>query len=125
MKLNYDKTVYSDWRTRDILTYGFDEIKKLLQYLYMSENHKIVYNNGLCDLEMTMTPGMCLMIRNMNFPDFPPTHKEINLSEMMAIIEILEKTPATEFPNAFKNRWEEVKSICAANMLQNEKYDKR
>lgn len=117
----YDRTVYQDFRTRDILVDGFDDIKKLLQYLYMSEDHKVVCNNGICDLEFSMTPGMAIMVRNMNFPDLPPTYRELNLAEMLGIIEMLEEMPPTEFPGSFKNRWEEVNTICVANMLQNEK----
>lgn len=117
----YDRTVYQNFRSRDILVDGFDDIKKLLQYLYMSKDHKIVCNNGICDLEFSMTPGMTIMVRNMNFPDLPPTHREIDLAEMLGIIEMLEEMLPTEFPDSFKNRWDEVKTICAANMLQNKK----
>ncbi len=114
----YDRAVYSSFRTRDILTRGFDEIQILLRYLYMNEDHAIVFDNGLCKLEIKMTPSMDLTARNLNFPDFPATHRAIELPELLGIIEQLEETPAVEYPDSFANRWEEVKTICASTMVQ-------
>lgn len=58
-------------RTNDILLDGFNDIRTLQRYLYMS-------------------------------------------------IDQLKENPATEYPNSFKNRWDEIVSITSANVAQNE-----
>ena len=39
---------------------------------------------------------------------------------MLGIIDQLKENPATEYPNSFKNRWDEIVSITSANVAQNE-----
>lgn len=38
----------------------------------------------------------------------------------LGIIDQLKENPATEYPNSFKNRWDEIVSITSANVAQNE-----
>lgn len=115
----YDREVYRKFRSKDILLHGFDEITILLQYLYMSEEHFVVADNGLCKLEIRMNPAMQLTAKNLNFPDVPASTRDIVLPELLGIIEQLEEAPAVEFPQRFQNRWEEIKTICAGNLVNN------
>lgn len=115
----YDREVYRKFRSKDILAHGFDEITILLRYLYMSEEHFVVVDNGLCKLEIRMTPSMQLTAKNLNFPDVPASTRDIVLPELLGIIEQLEEAPAVEFPQRFQNRWEEIKTICADNLVNN------
>lgn len=117
----YDREVYRNFRSKDILVHGFDEITILLRYLYMSEEHFVVVDNGLCKLEIRMNPSMQLTAKNLNFPNVPASTRDIVLSELLGIIEQLEEAPATEFPKSFSNRWEEVKTICLGNLVHNHK----
>ena len=116
---NYDREVYSNFRSKDILMHGFDEIKILLQYLYMSEEHFVVVDNSICKLEIRMSPSMQLTAKNLNFPNIPASARDIVLPELLGIIEQLEETPAAEYPKSFQNRWEEIKTICADNLVNN------
>ena len=109
-------------RTKDVLLDNFEDVKTLCQYLYMSEEHKVVIRNNIgVPLEIYMTEECEIMCQNLNFPDTPPFNWESQSSPrtLMSIIEVLKKEPAVELPNSFKNRWEEVKNITAANVAQN------
>lgn len=119
VKENCERQVYSQFRTNDILVHGFDEVLTLVRYLYMNEEHHVVVDNGLCKMELTMTPSLKLMARNLNFPDLPAMNRPFEWTEMLAAIEQLKLAPAVEYPDCFKNRWEEVQSICAHNMTLN------
>lgn len=74
-------------RTNDILLDGFNDIRTLQRYLYMSDEHYIEIENVI---------GVKLRIR------------------------MGENLHSTEYPNSFKNRWDEIVSITSANVAQNE-----
>ena len=59
--------------------------------------------------------------RNLNFPDVPPMdwRSESHPSNLIGIIYELKKEPAKEFPERFKNRWEEIKTITLTNISLN------
>ena len=91
------------------------DISILLQYLYMDENNKITFNNGIADMQIRMTDKLGVLSKNLNFPDIP----EQNYSEMMfpanlvGIIDVLKEQKPEEIKNCFKNRWEEIKAVVA------------
>lgn len=113
-------------RTKDILLNDFDEAKILYQYLYMSPSHKIRINNGLCDLDISMTDNFGFRAVNLNFPDNPPLdYTEImTLAQTLGIIEYLKSQPAVEYVGSFKSRWDEIKTITETNVGLNKFYDK-
>lgn len=119
---SYDRTVFTNFRSRDILTKGIDEISTLLRYLYMDEAHSIVVNNGICDLRIRMTASMDILAQNLQFPSCPEMHKTLDMSELLAFIDYLETQPAQEYPTSFPNRWEEVKAITETNVGLNRKH---
>lgn len=106
-------------RTNDVLLDGFGDIKVLFQYLYMSEEHSITVNNGVCDLNLSMDENLRIWQKNMNFPDLDSAVREIQLAEMLAIVEQL-KEQKPQVYKRFVNRWEEIKQITTINVAQND-----
>ncbi len=112
-------------RTKDTL-FDFDKVTLLLQYLYMDENHKIIIHNAInVPLELYMILGedgsIHIMCRNLNFPDVPPMlyDSDCHPETLIRIVYQLMREEAVEFPNRFKNRWEEIETITRANLSLN------
>lgn len=107
-------------RTIDTL-FELEEITILYQYLYMDENHSIIVDNKLTQLQIRMNEHCYFTSKNLKFPDVP----EMNYTDMMTIpnmlgiIDQLKQVPAVEFPKYFANRWEEIKTITNTNVAQN------
>ena len=93
----------------------------LLQYLYMSEKHSITFNNGVADLTLRMDENLNILCQNMNFPDFPETYWNDNMSpsNCLDIMHALKQMPAIEHKQNFGNRWEEIRTITKMNLVQN------
>lgn len=111
-------------RTRDILLDGFEDIRILQQYLYMSEEHFIEIENSIgVKLQIRMGENLHYYCKNMNFPDLPDMcwSESMTNETMLAIIEQLKEGKAVEFPERFKSRWEELKTITLMNLCQNER----
>lgn len=107
-------------RTKDTLK-EFEEVKIFFEYLYMSDEHRITFFNGITNLQLRMTDNINTLCKNMSFPDSPEMYwdSEMNPSTILAIIEILRKQPAEEFPKSFKSRWEEIRTITQSNVYLN------
>lgn len=113
--------------------FAFEEIPILLQYLYMSENHKILIHNCInVPLELYMVEDKengCveIMSRNLNFPDLPPRRfsEECHPETLLSIIHRLKEDKAVEYPDRFSNRWEEISDITKMNLALNyENYER-
>lgn len=111
-------------RTKDVLIRDFDDVKILIQYLYMDEKHSIAYHNGIANLSVTMTEDFHFMCQNLNFPNTPASNfdQQMTLPYMLGVINILKETGAVEFPMRFTNRWEEIKTITLMNLSLNIKH---
>lgn len=110
-------------RTNDILLDGFNDIRTLQRYLYMSDEHYIEIENVIgVKLRIRMGENLHYYCKNMNFPDLPDAcfSESMTNKTMLGIIDQLKENPATEYPNSFKNRWDEIVSITSANVAQNE-----
>ena len=107
-------------RTTDIL-FELEEIPILWQYLYMNEDHYITVDNGVTQLEIRMTENCYFHAKNLSFPNLPDMSYTdmMTIPNMLGIIEQLKHVPPVEFPNEFKSRWEEIRTITAANVAQN------
>lgn len=108
-------------RSKDVLLNDFDDVKILMQYLYMSEEHTVVFSNGLTELSISMTDDFHFLCQNLNFPDIPPMRfdDQMNLPYILGIIDVLKDTKAIEFPDRFSNRWDELKTLTMANLALN------
>ena len=109
-------------RTKDILIEGFENIKILQQYLYMSEEHTILIHNCIgVPLRLRMDDNGIYMCQNMNFPNVPETcwAEDMTINMTLDVIEVLKEEPAVEFPQRFENRWEEIKMLTQANLSLN------
>jgi hypothetical protein len=107
---------------RDVNTlFELEDIVILWQYLYMNEDHFITVDNGLTKLEIRMRDNCSFHAKNLNFPDLPDLEYTdmMIIPNMLGIIDQLKNVPAVEFPNEFKSRWEEIKTITQANVVQN------
>lgn len=107
-------------RTKDTLL-ALDELSVLCQYLYMSENHSITFNNGITDLRIRMTETLSIKCKNLSFPDLPEMNWTENFTpaNCLGIIGKLKEMPAEEYKESFENRWEEIKSITLHNLALN------
>lgn len=109
-------------RTKDILLKGFEDIKILQQYLYVDESHVIQVENTIgVLLEISMNDKCRYLSRNMNYPDFPPMDftSSMDIDTMLGIIEQLKEQESKEFPQTFKNRWEEIKTMTQGILALN------
>ena len=113
-------------RTVDILL-DLEEIPILLQYLYMNEDHRVTVDNGVTKLEIRMTEGCYFFAKNLRFPDLPDLSYTdmMTIPNMLGIIDQLKHYPPVEFKNEFKSRWEELRTITSANVVQNKMRQKR
>lgn len=109
-------------RTKDEL-FLLGEVSTLLQYLFLSKDHTITFNNGLADLKIRMDENFNVWCLNLNFPDVPESNftEQMTPPYMLGIIQILQNTPPVEFPKSFKNRWEEISQITLINLSLNKK----
>lgn len=114
------------YRDKDVLVNGIEDIKIFLQYLYLSSEHSVTIKNAInVPLKIFIPEGKeDLYFINMNFPELPltPFTQHMNLSSLLAVVDLIKKEPA-EDANTFANRWEKIKTITLANIVQNE--DKR
>lgn len=107
---------------RDTSTlFDLEDIIILYQYLYMSEEHCIIIDNGLTKLEIRMNEHCYFHAKNLTFPNVPALDYTdmMTIPNMLGIIDQLKKVPPVEFKNEFKSRWEELKTITYANIGQN------
>ena len=97
-----------------------EEISVLWQYLYMSEDHYITVDNGVTKLEIRMRENCSFHAKNLNFPDLPDLEYTdmMVIPNMLGIIDQLKNVPPVEFTE-FKSRWEELRTITLANVVQN------
>ena len=111
-------------RSRDILIEGFENIKILQQYLYMSEEHTILIHNSIgVPLRIRMDDEGRYLCKNMNFPSVREGcwDEDMTINVILSVIEQLKEQPAVEFPQRFNNRWKEIKMITQTNVALNMK----
>lgn len=107
-------------RTKDVL-FSLKDVKTLLQYLYLDDQHSIRITNGATTLQIHMTDQMRFMADNLSFPDISAMDytEAMTLPTIMGVIKQLKSQPPEEFLNRFLNRWEEIESITNANVSLN------
>lgn len=98
-----------------------EDIAILFQYLYMNEEHFITVDNGVTKLEIRMRENGSFHAKNLNFPDLPDLEYTdmMVIPNMLGIIDQLKNVPPVEFKTEFKSRWEELRTITLANVVQN------
>lgn len=97
-----------------------EEIPILWQYLYMNEDHFVTVDNGVTKLEIRMRENCTFHAKNLNFPDLPDLEYTdmMVIPNMLGIIDQLKNVPPVEFKD-FESRWEELRTITLANVVQN------
>ena len=81
----------------------FDDMRMLLQYLYMDAEHQISFNNGLTGLTIWMNEHCFVICRNDEYPDLPPTdfREVFTIDYCLALVDLLKREQA-EFWNHLK-----------------------
>ena len=112
-------------RSKAIL-FQLDDIPILLQYLYMNEDHHVVINNGLTDMRIRIDDNMDVWGKNLSFPQIPEMRWNEHLCPegCLDVIYMLQHAPATDFPERFQSRWDEIKEITLANLALNKEWKK-
>ena len=97
-----------------------EEIPILWQYLYMNEDHYVTVDNGVAKLEIRMRENCSFYAKNLNFPDLPDLEYTdmMIIPNMLGIIDQLKNVPPIEFKD-FASRWDEIRTITLANVVQN------
>lgn len=97
-------------QTKDEL-FSFEDYSTLMQALGLG--HTITIDNGLAKIKIFMDENYNLKGLNLNFPHLPPYNYNEEMTfpnVILGVIPQLKKQPAIDFPNTFKNRWEELKT---------------
>lgn len=104
-------------RTKEILVTGFEEVKTLMQYLYMNEEHKIKVPNGCTTLCISMDEDM----NTKNYDSYLGfVHlRPMELSEWFSCVALLKEQPSDYEHGQFENKWEEIKAITFMNVALN------
>ena len=107
-------------KTKDQL-FSIENISILLQYLYIHEDHKIIFNNGMTSLEIYMKEDFEIYAKNLKCPYLKPLYftSTFTVPYMLSLIEILKETPPEQ--NYFTNRWDEIYKITTVNLGLNER----
>lgn len=106
-------------RTREVLVEGFEDVKTLLQYLYMDKEHNITVTNGITKLNIQLGEELDIYQMNLSFPHLGYTYRSMQLSEWLACIEQLKEQPSDCGYSDFKSKWEEIKTITSMNVALN------
>lgn len=88
----------------------------------LSLGHEVVIDNGMTKIKLSMDEDYHIKGLNLNFPNLPPYNydEEMTLHNiLMGIIPQLKNQKPIEFPNTFKNRWEEIKKQTLDEVAMN------
>ena len=97
----------------------FDDINLLLKFLYLDESHYIDFKTPMgITFRMRMDDEGNLYRYLLSLgEDAPRLHcYDITHLELNGFVKQLKEQPAVDFPETFKNRWEEIKEITKTNL---------
>jgi len=109
-------------RTTDVIMKDFPAVIDLLTYLYADENHEVIVPGMIpgtefkikmdehCNILSAFKPRIASDGKD-EFSNFA-IDRNITIRQLINVIANLKEMPAVEFPTAFKNRWDEVKTIA-------------
>lgn len=105
-------------RERSVLK-TMEDLKTILQYLYLDESHTIKVENVIqVPFELSMDDQGNLLGQNLNFPELPKTNwnEALTVPNIRDMVSQLEEQDAVQFPGSYPNRWEEIKGIVSIQM---------
>lgn len=105
-------------RNKDTLL-EIGDVSVFYQYLYLSPEHHIIVNNSLTDLKFELNDSLRIIQTNMKYPQFGASNQPLDLTNILGIIDELKKTPPNQYPETFKNRWQEIKETTMGNLALN------
>ena len=105
-------------RTREVLTKGLEDVKTLLQYLYMDEDYDIIVSNGITKLSIKLADNLEALQMNLSFPHLGYTCRPMHLEEWLACVEQLKEQPSDCGYGNFENKWDEIQTITLMHLLE-------
>lgn len=105
-------------RTKETLK-NIDDVRILMQYLYMDEEAFIIIDNKLTKLEIKMNESLGTVCKNLSFPHLGFTAYSLELPEWIDIVEYLKQIPSSFKFGNFKTQWEGIKTITLMNLASN------
>lgn len=106
-------------RTKEVLVEGLEDVKILLQYLYMDEDHNIDISNGITKLSIKLAENLEVLQMNLSFPHLGYTCRDMRIEEWLACVEQLKEQPSDCGYGNFKNKWDEIKTITLMQVALN------
>lgn len=106
-------------RTREVLIEGFEDVKILLQYLYMNEDHNIDISNGITKLRIKLAENLEVLQMNLSFPHLGYICRDMRIEEWLACVKQLKEQPSDCGYGNFSNKWEEIKIITLTQVALN------
>ena len=104
-------------RTREVLVEGFEDVKTLMQYLYMDENNYITIPGQFSKFQFSMDENMEIYNYDRHFNI--KQHRPLSLSEWLSCVEHLKGQPSDCDYGNFSNKWEEIKTITLMQVALN------
>ena len=105
-------------RNKNILL-EIGDVSVFYQYLYLSPEHHIIVNNGVTELKFELDDNLRIMQTNMKYPQFGASNQPLDLTNILGIIDKLKNTPPNQYPETFKNRWQEIKETTMIDLTLN------
>lgn len=108
-------------RRNDVLIDKMEEIKILLQWLYMSEDNKIEIKGKFANTLVWMNKNLEFKAQSLMFEDLPEMDftSTMTVPFMAGLIENLKKESAVTFSNKFSSRWQEIRELALTNLWPN------
>lgn len=106
-------------RTREVLTKGLEDVKTLMQYLYMNESHDIIVSGSITKLSIKLADNLEALQKDLSFPHLGYTHRPMHIEEWLAYVEQLKEQPSDCDYGSFKNKWEEIETITLMQVALN------
>ena len=99
-----------------------DDIAILLKYLYMDEKAYVIVENSIglhVKIMMNEHLGLAKILLDGVVKNQLITENDMTPAVLSAVVSQLKEQPAEQFPETFKNRWEEIKNITLSNVALN------
>lgn len=107
-------------RTKEHLLHTFNDVKILLQYLYMDEKHTITVSNGITDLRIKLNEDFTAQAMNLSFPELGYSYRPMDFREWYGCVKQLKNMPSTSPMFVGKTAWEEIADTTFVNLAFNE-----
>ena len=115
-------------RNIDVLLDDLPDVLTLCQYLYMKADNFVEVPGAVPGTVFRLSMDEELNVISQFKPNFgdrdsefmpPAVDREMTVKELLNVVDNLKEMSAVEFPKAFKNRWDEVRTIALDTVAMN------